>query len=176
MTEQDMQELNAIIQHLGPAIQQAVGNGVLYALRAHSEEQAVELEPLVFGEVHNTKPIDEQVHDLIGEFDARKWAKEFKRLFPASDEGTMLGWFANAIMTGYDYNAKEIAKREACTTQQATVTDLTTGITGRVAEAEVPGEREVWLSTYTAAIRQGQTTGAANTASFAVEVFRERYK
>jgi hypothetical protein len=34
--------------------------------------------------------------------DAAAWAAEFKRLFPDSDEGLMLGWFANAIMAGYD--------------------------------------------------------------------------
>lgn len=37
-----------------------------------------------------------------GEFNATKWAAEFKRLFPDSDADLMLGWFANAIMTGYD--------------------------------------------------------------------------
>lgn len=38
-----------------------------------------------------------------GEFDAHKWAEEFVRLFPNTvEEDTMTGWFANAIMTGYD--------------------------------------------------------------------------
>ena len=39
-----------------------------------------------------------------GTFDAREWAAEYLRIFPdgCADEGTMLGWFANAIMTGYD--------------------------------------------------------------------------
>ena len=39
-----------------------------------------------------------------GQFDARKWAAEFERIFADQrpDEDTMLGWFANAIMTGYD--------------------------------------------------------------------------
>ena len=47
-----------------------------------------------------------------GEFDAHKWADEFDRIFPDKrpDTDTMLGWFANAIMTGYD-----IARREATT-------------------------------------------------------------
>lgn len=36
-------------------------------------------------------------------FDARVWAKEFCKLNTASDEGTMISWFANAIMAGYDY-------------------------------------------------------------------------
>lgn len=39
--------------------------------------------------------------------DAKVWAQEFieisKRIpFVPHDEGTMLGWFANAIMVGYD--------------------------------------------------------------------------
>lgn len=43
-----------------------------------------------------------------GEWDALKWAEEFVRIAQenpaiATDEGTMLGWFANAIMTGYDH-------------------------------------------------------------------------
>lgn len=42
-----------------------------------------------------------------GEFDAQKWAKEFKRLYPDSDEELMLSWFANAIMTGYDKAIQE---------------------------------------------------------------------
>ena len=49
-------------------------------------------------------------HYPSGEWDAQEWAKEFRRIFPdkTPDEGTMIGWFANAIMTGYD-----TAKREA---------------------------------------------------------------
>jgi len=45
--------------------------------------------------------------ELIGNLDAKKWAEEFvkrvkKKPSIATDEGTMIGWFANAIMTGYD--------------------------------------------------------------------------
>lgn len=40
--------------------------------------------------------------------DAKAWADEFCKRNSASDHGTILGWFANAIMTGYD-----TAKREA---------------------------------------------------------------
>jgi hypothetical protein len=42
-----------------------------------------------------------------GEFDAKKWVEEFERLYPnlGLDEGVLLGWFANSIMTGYDYHA-----------------------------------------------------------------------
>ena len=50
--------------------------------------------------------------ELYGEFDARVWAKEFiksvkKKPSIATDEGTMIGWFANAIMSGYDKAKKE---------------------------------------------------------------------
>ncbi len=34
--------------------------------------------------------------------DAAVWAAEFVKMYPGIDEGTMIGWFANAIMAGYD--------------------------------------------------------------------------
>lgn len=40
--------------------------------------------------------------DTLHTTDARVWAREFCRLNTASDEGMMLGWFANAIETGRD--------------------------------------------------------------------------
>lgn len=48
-------------------------------------------------------------NELIGSVDASIWAKEFVRIVKknpkvATDEGCMIGWFANAIMAGYDYN------------------------------------------------------------------------
>jgi len=44
---------------------------------------------------------------LVGQFDARIWAKEFVKTVKnkpeiATDEDTMIGWFANAIMAGFD--------------------------------------------------------------------------
>lgn len=44
---------------------------------------------------------------LVGEFDASVWARAFvavvaQRPAIATDEGTMTGWFANALMAGYD--------------------------------------------------------------------------
>lgn len=63
---------------------------------------------------------DELVKALLGNIDARDWAKmwlETVKKNPAipTDEGTMIGWFANAIMTGYDagyaaHNAAEYTK------------------------------------------------------------------
>lgn len=44
---------------------------------------------------------------LTSEFDASVWAAEFKRINSASDESVMLGWFANAIMAGYDHHARQ---------------------------------------------------------------------
>ena len=34
--------------------------------------------------------------------DAKIWADEFCKRYSASDHGTMIAWFANAIMRGYD--------------------------------------------------------------------------
>jgi len=49
---------------------------------------------------------------LLQTMDAQEWAKEFIRIAPdATDEGSMIGWFANAIMTGYDAGARK--EREA---------------------------------------------------------------
>lgn len=51
---------------------------------------------------------------LVGEFNAVIWAEEFVKKVKvnpkiATDSNTMLTWFANAIMAGYD-KAKEEAK------------------------------------------------------------------
>ena len=47
--------------------------------------------------------------------DAKVWAKEFMRLYQKKynwevDEELMIGWFANAIMAGYDRANRKIAK------------------------------------------------------------------
>ena len=62
----------------------------------------------------------EELHrDLIGEFDAMKWATAFVRTVQEhpqipTDVGAMVGWFANAIMAGYDaHRAEEAAKAKA---------------------------------------------------------------
>lgn len=54
---------------------------------------------------------------LVGEFDAAKWAAAFverARTIPdfATDEGNMIGWFANAIMAGYDHARREKSEPE----------------------------------------------------------------
>ena len=35
-------------------------------------------------------------------FDARDWAEAFCKRYPMIDDGVALGWFANALMRGYD--------------------------------------------------------------------------
>jgi len=44
---------------------------------------------------------------LTGEFDAKVWAKEFMKVVKVVDENDMVGWFANAIMAGYDRAKQE---------------------------------------------------------------------
>lgn len=51
--------------------------------------------------------------NLASEFDARVWAREWIRIIkenPAipTDEECMVGWFANAIMAGYDRGRCEV--------------------------------------------------------------------
>lgn len=75
------------------------------------------------------KQLAEQDHPNwpLPSFDARDWAAEFVRLFGDKrdqiDEALMLGWFANALMRGFDEHAHRNAaaisdavarEREAC--------------------------------------------------------------
>ena len=60
----------------------------------------------------------EQV-SLSQEFDAKVWAKEFVRIFTKTrllragiDEQTMIGWFANASMAGYDNGSTKTGELE----------------------------------------------------------------
>lgn len=51
--------------------------------------------------------------NLNDTFDARVWVQEWLKTIKEhpnlpTDEGTMLGWFANAIMAGYDYAYREM--------------------------------------------------------------------
>lgn len=40
---------------------------------------------------------------LSGERRPDVWAQQFALIFPAPDEDVMLGWFANAVMSGFDW-------------------------------------------------------------------------
>jgi len=51
--------------------------------------------------------------NLCGEFDAQVWTNEWIRIIKdnpsiPTDRDTMLGWFANAIMAGYDRARREV--------------------------------------------------------------------
>jgi hypothetical protein len=61
--------------------------------------------------------MDEITRVLVGCTDAQVWARKFietQRVAPdiATDEGTMIGWFANAIMSGYDAGQKAERERD----------------------------------------------------------------
>jgi hypothetical protein len=43
-------------------------------------------------------------------FDARDWAEAYCKINPAADEGTMLAWFANALMRGFDEHAARVGE------------------------------------------------------------------
>jgi len=50
--------------------------------------------------------------DLTGNFNAKIWVEEWMKAIKENptiptDEDAMFGWFANAIMTGYDFHAKK---------------------------------------------------------------------
>lgn len=56
-------------------------------------------------------------NDLVGETDAQIWAKRWLEIIAENpgiptDEGTMIGWFANAIMAGYDQGRSYEQKRD----------------------------------------------------------------
>jgi hypothetical protein len=55
--------------------------------------------------------------DLVGEMDAKIWTKRWLETIAENpdipiDEGTMIGWFANAIMSGYDQGRLYEQKRD----------------------------------------------------------------
>lgn len=55
--------------------------------------------------------------DLVGETDAQVWTKRWLEIVAEhptipTDEGTMIGWFANAIMAGYDKGKRDEQKRD----------------------------------------------------------------
>lgn len=52
-------------------------------------------------------------NEILQSFDCREWAREFVERVKnnpsiATDEATMTGWFANALMRGYDERNKEL--------------------------------------------------------------------
>jgi hypothetical protein len=61
---------------------------------------------------HRNTPPEERPDWPLPSFDARDWAKAFVKLNPCTvDEDVMVGWFANALMRGYDQRVAEERQR-----------------------------------------------------------------
>jgi hypothetical protein len=64
----------------------------------------------------NGRPDNERPDWPLPSFDAQDWARAFcdvcieKGFRPTEDDDWVTGWFANALMRGYDQKAAEIAK------------------------------------------------------------------
>lgn len=61
-----------------------------------------------------------KVNILSGEFDAEVWTEEWLKIIKENssiptDKGTMIGWFANAIMAGYDRAYQEMEEKQKIT-------------------------------------------------------------
>lgn len=56
---------------------------------------------------HANTPVEQRPDWPLPSFNARDWAKAFLECNPncGVDEDTMIGWFANALMRGYDERA-----------------------------------------------------------------------
>lgn len=67
------------------------------------------------GDIYGAESVEHLA--LAGEFDAQKWAAQFVKTHSeipeiASDEETMLAWFASAIMAGYDRGRADRAENQ----------------------------------------------------------------
>lgn len=78
------------------------------------------LDVCVGSNIVNAAPLTEnKISKLPQSFDARDWASEFveifTKLYPGVeiDEGWMLTWFANSLMSGYDESSLRI-KTPSC--------------------------------------------------------------
>ena len=64
---------------------------------------------------HANTPPEQRPDWPLPSFDARDWAKAFLAAYEKGDdqfltEDTMIGWFASALMRGYDEHAARAAK------------------------------------------------------------------
>ncbi len=57
------------------------------------------------------RPDHERPDWPLPSFDARDWAAAFCKLHPDADEDVMIGWFANALMRGFDEHASRMAEK-----------------------------------------------------------------
>ena len=53
------------------------------------------------------KPDEERPDWPLPSFKATDWASAFCKMYPSIPEDVMIGWFANALMRGYDQRAAE---------------------------------------------------------------------
>mgnify|MGYP001616682309 CR=1 FL=1 len=55
------------------------------------------------------RPDHERPDWPLPSFDAQDWAKAFCKINPGVPEDVMIGWFANALMRGFDEHAKRVS-------------------------------------------------------------------
>jgi hypothetical protein len=58
------------------------------------------------------RPDHERPDWPLPSFDAQDWAKAFCKINPGVPEDVMIGWFANALMRGFDEHAARTAHTE----------------------------------------------------------------
>lgn len=62
---------------------------------------------------HANTPLEQRPDWPLPSFDAMDWAKAFNQRFPSVPIDDALGWFANALMRGYDEHAARVSKPSA---------------------------------------------------------------
>lgn len=63
-----------------------------------------------FEREHANTPPEQRPDWPLPSFDAMDWAKAFNKRFPEVSVDDALGWFANALMRGFDEHAARVAK------------------------------------------------------------------
>ncbi len=58
------------------------------------------------------RPDHERPDWPLPSFDAQDWAKAFCKINPGVPEDVMIGWFANALMRGFDEHAKRVSANQ----------------------------------------------------------------
>ena len=80
-----------------------------------------------------------QGNRLIECIDAAVWAEEFCKRFPdtGADEGTMIGWFANAMMNRRDHDMRRLDTFDPATERVVPIATAGTGRTERTTECHI---------------------------------------
>lgn len=66
---------------------------------------------------HQNTPPQERPDWPLPSFDAKDWAAAFHKRFPVVSEDDALGWFANALMRGFDERTGRTALATAGVTE-----------------------------------------------------------